>query len=849
MAQTLTLKVKGLITNPNTLDPTFVDGAMGVADNIVVDKDNLAESRRGFQKYNNYNVLGGYNGTYDTMFNFEDTLIIGYDDKLAYDDITVNDWTDYSGTFAAPEEGFRIRPAQQNQNLYITTSNGIKKLESINSEFEDAGMVRSLDGAGTVSGSTGWFTNLTAVCYRMVWLREDANKNLIVGAPSSRLVLGNNSGSDAEVVLSFTIPSNVTVDDNYQIYRSNLTENLTDEPSDELQLVLEGKPDAGEITAKEFTVVDDVADTLRGATLYTSPSQEGIANANESPPFAKDMGVYKNHIFYANTKTKQRLFSTMIGVSGGGFDIGDTFTVDGVTYTGALVEDVASDEFYVSDSVSPSLAIEDTVLSLVRVINQSASNTGIYAYYLSGFDEIPGKLMFERRNLEDGSFTAISSAGASFSPELPSSGANGDNTSDNEIKGNRIYISKFQQPESVPLLQYLDVGAANDPIKRIVPLRDSIFIFKDDGVYKLTGESVNNFRVSLFDNNIKLLAPESAVTFNNTVFCMTLQGVVSVSESGVAVVSRAIEEQLLKLIQYDNFNNTTFGVTYESERKYILFCVASNTQSYPTQAYVYNSFTNAWTRWVITATCGLVSSGDDKLFYGGKLDGFTSAWVHKERKSFTEDDYVDDDWGILIQAVNSSTEVEVNRVDDCVIGYWIRQIDAATGEKTLAQITDIDEDNRLLTLSPAKDTWSNDPVNSSTVYKPINCRVKYVANTAGNPGMVKHFREGTLFFRQDTAASLNIGFETNFRPDYEFVELDTIDTGLWGTFGWGSYPFGELDPTFNQPLRFGFPQNKRMALWTSISVEGANAFSSFSFSGASLQFEVMSERYQWNPGG
>ena len=56
-----------------------------------------------------------------------------------------------------------------------------------------------------------------------------------------------------------------------------------------------------------------------------------------------------------------------------------------------------------------------------------------------------------------------------------------DAVSSNEQKINRVYYSKFQQPEAVPLLNYFDVGAADKAILRIFPLRDSLFVFKEDG--------------------------------------------------------------------------------------------------------------------------------------------------------------------------------------------------------------------------------------------------------------------------------------------------------------------------------------------------------------------------------
>ena len=47
MAQELKLKIRGLYTHPNDLSEV-PDGALAIADNIVIDEESVAASRRGF---------------------------------------------------------------------------------------------------------------------------------------------------------------------------------------------------------------------------------------------------------------------------------------------------------------------------------------------------------------------------------------------------------------------------------------------------------------------------------------------------------------------------------------------------------------------------------------------------------------------------------------------------------------------------------------------------------------------------------------------------------------------------------------------------------------------------------
>lgn len=843
MTQTLQLKIKGLITNPNNLNPTIEDGALSYADNIVISKDNIAESRRGFGKYNEYLNLGTSAGSISSIYSFKNTIIAHHGNFLSRD-LGNGTWHDYTGTFES-SSGFKMRSIEESQNLYIATTTGVQKLDSVSSEFYQAGVIPSLDGFGSVSGTTGWFTTGKAVAYRMVWVRTDANKNLVIGAPSSRVIVANISGSPANVALTFLIPGGVTSDYKYQIYRSVLTQTITDEPTDELQLVLEGTPTAGEISSGQFVILDNVSESLKGSFLYTSPSQEGIINSNYEPPLCKDICVFKNHVFFANTATKYTFNFTLLGTGTDGFNIGNTITIDSIVYTASSGEVSASGFFELFNTGSPGSDNENTALSLVRVINKYASNATVYAYYMSGYSDLPGKIMLQSRSLGASVFYITSSNGNPWSPTLPVSGTS--QAATNDAKTNRVYISKDHQPESVPLLNYIAIGSSNKAILRIVALRESIFVFKEDAIYKITGENISNFRATLHDNTTSLIAPDSAVAFNNTIFCLSLQGVISVSEAGVSVVSRNIEQELLRLIQMPYFQSTTFGVSYESERSYILFCINTQSQTFPNQAYVYNSFTNTWVRWTYNATSGLVNPVDDKLYLGGKEAGFDQYWMFKERKTFTVNDFVDTDYGVTIaliySVVGTTTIATVNRTDESVIGYWFVQTDAATQEKSIGKITYIDYVNVRVTLEVTSSRpFDNNPSNITVIYKPITCRAKYVMNTAGNPAMVKQFREATFFFRNDTAAELKIGYETSLRPGYEFTASKVYNIGLWGQGNWGDQPWNGIDDCYFQPVRVGIHRNKQRCIGISFSVESSNAFSPFALAGVGATFEGVSER-------
>jgi hypothetical protein len=818
--QALNLQLRGLYTHPNPLSEV-PPGALLRAENCVMDKEGIIENRRGFKSYGTDGVIKT-----DQLFNFKNRLIKAYDSKLAYDSDGAGTWTDYTGAYDAPTGAINIRGLEASKNFYFTTSDGVFKLDAVAGTPGLAGMFKALDGSGVKTAlGTGFFTNGNQVAYRIVWGITDANNNLILGSPSSRITVVNAGATPEDVILTFTIPAGITVNHFYQIYRSGLSGGAAITPNDEMGLVIEDNPTAGEITAGTITLTDSTPDNLRGATIYTAPSQQGIAQSNDQPPLAQDIAFYKNTTFYANTKSKQRYTITLISVGGAGLAVNDTITIGGVVYTGKAAETAASGEFKVETGLTPAENIDVTAQSLVRVINLYASNTAYYAYYLSGYGDLPGKILIEERTIGGASFAIISSKGGAFNPTLPSSGTAISST--NEESKNRIYISKVQQPEAVPVGNYIDVGSADKNIYRVISLRDSVFIFKEDGVFRLTGESRENFAVSLFDVTVILTAPESAVPFNNQIYAYTTQGVVAISDTGSQIMSRPVEVDLLPITTYTNFASITFGVAYNSDRKYILFVQTLSTDTYPTQAYVYNAISNQWTTWVMSRGCGIVNSADDKLYLGDAASGF----IYQERKSYTLDDYADREVSVTVVS-SSGTQVTLASTVGVTAGWQLYQ---AVGISNILSVDD-------LTTITVSDTlnWS---AGVATVLEPISTEFQTIQQTAGNPGILKHFRDITIFFRKANFRQLAVGVQSDLSNSVEKTDIAPFVEGLWGQFQWGTLGWGGGGINF-QAIRTYIPRNKNRAHWILISVTHSYARDYFAIAGLSLMYAPMSERFK-----
>lgn len=395
--------------------------------------------------------------------------------------------------------------------------------------------------------------------------------------------------------------------------------------------------------------------------------------------------------------------------------------------------------------------LEETALNLVAAINKYASNTGVWAQYVSGPFDVPGEILIRGRTAAVTSFVVNAGAGSKrdcFSPQLLpvahtvnlvrtlgttvtatvtsgtqsfkvgdqilispggtgsggsvfgagpftiagvgstnfvyfESGTNGTlnaqtatitpqdvGESTVEQKPNRIYFSKPGEFEAVPRASWIDVGSAEFGIKAMLSQRGQVWVWKEEGVFRVVGTDAESFDWEAVDPKCPLRATESVVLFRNRCWGLTERGVCAVSETGIEVMSAAIADDLQRAWQtvkndaaaletagYGtiSFELDAFGCAYESDANYILhipseFALDGNPSLDAAGkyggcqlAYVYNVDSGGWSMWdwglnAITGTanakrCAIVSTLDDKLYIGDGFNGTgADAYIFRERK-------------------------------------------------------------------------------------------------------------------------------------------------------------------------------------------------------------------------
>ncbi len=808
MSQKLVIGIDGLNTNSNT--EVLPDGALVNISNINLDRK-LATGRRGFSRHSTKSGIV-------KLTEYQDKLIAHTSsDVLSYYN---SGWNDYTGTFTAPLTTQRMNFAGANQNLYFTTSTGIKMIDSYSATPSNAGMPKGLDLSYTLTGSSGFLTDSTQVAYRVVWGTRDANNNLYLGAPSQRNFVSNSAGGTRNVILTITIPSGITTSDFMQVYRSRISSGLTISPDDEMQLVYEANPTAGEITAKAITFTENCSELLKGAYLYSNANQEGASETNDIPPYAVDIANFKNFTFFGGIKTKHYINVNLLATSGTGLVANDTITIDGMVFV-AKASPSTGLEFQLTTSGDAASNVATTALALVAKINGYASNTSVYAYYESDFNDLPGKIRIEERTFSSSAFTVSVSRAVAWT--LENSG-----TSQNSDYPNGLMWSKIQQPEHVPYSHLELIGLKSAHILRILPLKDALFILKEDGIFRLTGVN-GNWSVEVLDSSTVLISPNSAVVLNNQIYCLTNQGVVTVSDNGVQVIGEDIKDVIQELIgtDYSAIKTVSYGTAYETDRKYFLHLSSVAGDTHTSNSFVYNVFTGKWSKWIKDSVTSFVAPSVDKLYWAN------DSYLLEERKSFTRTDFVDEQLVGPYNVVSySGTTVTLNSTLGVTTGDVLYE-----SSSVYAIISSVDDSTNSVVVDSSQ-TWT---IATITILSGIDCYIEWAPQFCDNSGLEKAFESVITMFKQASFSTATMDFYTDLNGGWQQITItSTGASSEWGLFAWGEVPWGGLARP--RPVRVSVPRNKSRGQLLGIRFSCRSAYAMFSIEGLSLQFDSVSER-------
>jgi len=413
----------GLQTSSNEFGAT-PEGGLVKAENCVMLGPGLVGSRRG-QAQQAYAPSARPNN----LWFWGDLPVVQTDDDTLEHD-TGSAWVAWDGTYVAPSSLMRMKAESADQNLYITTTRGVYRVDSTATTPQKAGAPPADDIFEAVVNATtpGFLAAGSSTAYRVVIGLKDAQGITHIGAPCGRCVVQNGEADARNVNLTFPPPNDATTSMFWQLYRAKQTpttqtqgtSTVTVQPSDELYLAYEAFFTSDQIDANAVEYTDTSPDQFLGGPLYTNGITGDTAKyQNDRPPLAYDLAWWQDRMWYGNVRWPQAMDLRIIGVGAGqdgytGVRLGDTLTVSGGgigTHVAWFEDDDSNAPLYykyklIDDTGDAGRNIELTTRSLIASINRSSSLIAFRATYTSAPSDAPGAFRIEKTDVEDPQFFA-----------------------------------------------------------------------------------------------------------------------------------------------------------------------------------------------------------------------------------------------------------------------------------------------------------------------------------------------------------------------------------------------------------------------------------------------------------
>lgn len=670
-----------------------------------------------------------------------------------------------------------------------------------------------LTGTFTVT-STGTSLGRRYVIYNQGFAAGDVNNTVACTAISGT----------KNVLVPVNLSAEATTDMFVQIYRTKNSVAADAPPNADFYLVNERQLSAGDIAAGGYSITDTTPEALLLSPAYFNVNVGGEApdsspdNDNQRPPVTLDVATWDDRMWGANYVERHNLVISLFGVGApDGLQVGDTITIDGITFSG-IAEGAAAgpDEFHVySSSDFPSVNTFRTALSLTLAVTKSTSGSTVNAYYTSSNEEPPGELFLEQQEAAAGAFTVTVSRASAWSPD-PTGGL----TSTADAATNGLWFSKQGQPEAVPRLNRLSVGPRNASILRIKPLGERIYVFTNKSIYTVAGQYP--YRVDLVSKTAILLAPDTLVDFDDALYGLTTQGASRISDAGVGVISSPIEVDIKQFFgaALPVLRVKATAVGYESYRKYILSMPEDPSDTENSQCFVYDVATQAWTQWDRSLRCLVMEPLTDVL-HAGSDDG----WIVKERKTFTRWDYVDESFAVSVTAFSGKV-VTLTDASAVLAGDLLYQSPTCHAVVTAVSGNDV--------TVKTTELWT---VGLDTLcYKGIDNEFAFVENHGGNPEITKKWPAVTYHWR-NPSFSAGVAYVASENTPADAVIPVAIDAPGWGGANWGAFPWASPASPKNQRIVVG-----RQGSYLTVGFRIREALATWASYGYTPEMEPLSER-------
>lgn len=420
-----------------------------------------------------------------------------------------------------------------------------------------------------------------------------------------------------------------------------------------------------------------------------------------------------------------------------------------------------------------------------------------------------------------GSFASYTILGACMCVKQASTGMLSKTVGQQVNNRHRAYFSNPNEPEGAPRHQWCDFGSSDKDIIRLMPLGESLFVFKTDGLYRAQGY-YPNFYSSQFDPNIVLLGPELVAQMGGALYALTTKGVFQITESSTKMISADIQDQIEYMTwRYPGPNRRYGFAASNSTDQRVYFWLTTDSTNYDSMydtRYCFMYDGAGWTRrddYAASAVGGMATDivGDQYRLYTYKTPG----WLTSERKTASIFDYGDESFAFDLNAgavpgtyrVTGPNTIRFEWFSDSVNPPWLGTgINASgldvfnfvgacilDGENGFVYwVTGYASDATGVTLTVGT-TFPYPPYDTSrivtystqlTLVLPYSWEAQYGVYT-DNPSIRQHWTEVDYYFARPLFCVADMSASTDMVPGtgYSVAELNGFASSNVATFGYG----------------------------------------------------------------
>lgn len=348
----------------------------------------------------------------------------------------------------------------------------------------------------------------------------------------------------------------------------------------------------------------------------------------------------------------------------------------------------------------------------------------------------------------------------------------------------RLMYSAFQQPENAPALNYFDVGSTDKQIIKIYKLNKSLFIFKQDGLYRLSGD-YPNFYIQQFDPNIVLAGADCIATMGGSIFCLTTKGIYQISQNESNRISYQIQSDINRILynQQDRIKTIGFAVGNDDDHSvtfwlpnYVINKSGHSESKKCDIGFVYDG--QGWTirnDQAAGACCGVNTNDPNDKYSLYTIKDYGTGWLTKQRKTMTGMDFCDQMLPVPVANVNviSPTKIQVTFAIDsgtieasmipigtCVMGTSPSARAFVTGVSDVS-VNSVHVDLQFLNTGFDTSAWSGQDL---SFYLSFVTQWQYGINAGQDPTVRKHFSQIGLIYQQPYFWKGSVGFSSDVVP-------------------------------------------------------------------------------------